>query len=90
MEEELKRIEVSASELRNAILDGRNVDILLYLAKYNPDVSIEDIRKRFGDDSVNGLKMLEKFNLVNEKENMLTLTDTGIFQVDNLLKMSSF
>ncbi|MFH1777452.1 MAG: hypothetical protein ABH952_07850 [Candidatus Omnitrophota bacterium] len=89
MGDELKRLYVDAYYLKNIILQNRNIDILLYLAKYNPEVKITDIIKNFGKESLEGLKALEGCNLVREEDGQLTLTNEGIFQVDGLLSIAA-
>lgn len=87
MEEELERISLDVSHIKNVLLSNKNIDILLYLAKYNPDVSIDDIVKAFGKDSLKGLKELEKCNLLKEQNGQVTLTHEGIFQVEGLVSI---
>ncbi len=89
MGDELKRLYVDAAYLKNVILQNRNIDILLYLAKYNPEVKIADIIKNFGKESLEGLKALEGCNLVREESGQLTLTNEGIFQVDGMLSIAA-
>ncbi|OYT53642.1 MAG: hypothetical protein B6U72_05105 [Candidatus Altiarchaeales archaeon ex4484_2] len=87
MGENLKELYHSASTLKGVVLEYRNIDILLYLAKYNPKITKEDIVKNFGEKSLRGLKDLEKYNLVNEERDRVTLTNEGIFQVEGLLTL---
>lgn len=87
MGEELKKLYHDASDLKGVITEYWNVDIMLYLAKYNPKVTREDIQKNFGEKSLKGLKDLEKYNLVKEERNGFTLTTEGIFQVEGLLTL---
>ena len=88
MEEEIsKEFYYVASNLKVVISEYRNIDILLYLAKYNPKVTKEDIIKNFGEDSLEGLRDLEKYNLVKEERDQFTLTNEGIFQVEGLLTL---
>lgn len=87
MSEDLKRLSVSASNLKNVILQNYNIDILLYLAKYNPKVTTEEIKEKFGEESLEGLKSLKEFHLVAEEKGILELTEEGIFQVDGLLTL---
>ncbi len=89
MGDELKRLYVDAYYLKNIILQNRNIDILLYLAKYNPEVKIADIVKNFGKESLDGLKALESCNLIREEGGQLTLTNEGIFHVDGLLSIAA-
>ncbi len=86
--EELRRVYAEASNLKAVMMQGSNIDILLYLAKYNPKVSKKDISEKFGTESLKGLKALYEFGLVKEDNGDLTLTDEGIFQVDGLLAIS--
>ncbi|MFA5247389.1 MAG: hypothetical protein WC408_05870 [Candidatus Micrarchaeia archaeon] len=83
---DLKKSYYDATRLRNAILENKNIDILLYLAKYNPNVSRQDIVNKFGKASLKGLELLKDFHLVKE-DSGLSLTSEGIFQVDGLLTM---
>ncbi len=87
MSEELKRISIEASNMKSVLLQNNNIDILLYLAKYNPSVNTKDITTKFGKESLEGLKNLIFSNLVKEEENNLTLTEEGIFQVEGLLTL---
>ena len=88
MGEELKRIYTEASNLKTIILQNNNIDILLYLAKYNPKVSKKEIIEKFGKESVFGLEALKNFHLVKENKGNLMLTDEGIFQVEGLLSIA--
>ncbi len=88
MSEELKRVYSDAIKLKNIILENKNIDLLLYLAKYNPKTTKEDIAKKFGKEALQGLKDLEDVKLVKEEENRLHLTNEGIFQVEGLLTIS--
>lgn len=85
--EELKRIGLEASNLNHVLLRDRNMDVLLYLAKYNPNVTIDYIRRKLGEDSVAGLEDLKRFNLVIEEKGSLSLTEEGIFQGGGLLTL---
>lgn len=87
MGENLKELYHSASTLKGVVLEYRNIDILLYLAKYNPKITKKDIEKKFGEESLHGLKDLEKYNLVKEERDRFTLTNEGIFQVEGLLTL---
>ena len=87
MGDDLKRIYADASNLKSVILQNNNIDILLYLAKYNPKVTKKDLIKKFGNDSLEGLNSLKDFRLVREEDGSLTLTDEGIFQVEGLLTL---
>lgn len=88
MGERLKELYHSASALKNVILENNNIDILLFLAKYNPEITRKDVMDKFGDESMEGLKDLERFNLVKEQKEKLTLTEEGIFQVEGLLSVA--
>ena len=88
MGEELKRIYVDASNLKSTLLQNKNIDILLYLAKYNPDVTEDEIKEKFGAESLEGLKALKNFHLVKEEKSNLSLTSEGIFQVEGLLTLA--
>lgn len=85
MGENLKKLASDAANLKSALLYKNNIDILLYLAKYNPKVSKKDIADKFGKEAIDGLRTLEQFHLVKEEEGNLTLTTEGIFQVEGLL-----
>ena len=87
MGENLKQLYYTASKLKDVISEYHNVDILLYLAKYNPKVTKKDIVKNFGEESLEGLKDLEKYNLVKEERDRFILTNEGIFQVEGLLTL---
>jgi len=88
MGEGLKKLFYSASNMKNTILENRNIDILLFLAKYNPRITRQDIVKNFGEESLDGLKHLEMCNLVREEGDKLSLTEEGIFQVDGLVSIA--
>ncbi len=88
MGEDITRLGINASNLKKILLQDNNIDILLYLAKYNPKITTEDISKNFGKESLEGLKALKEANLVNEEECHLTLTEEGIFQVEGLLTLA--
>lgn len=90
MSRDLSKAASRASELKNVILENNNIDILLFLAKYNPKVTIDTIMENFGKESVKGLKNLEKLDLIVKKNKNLTLTEEGIFQVEGLLTMVAF
>lgn len=88
MGEEINRMHADASNLKSIILQNNNIDILLYLAKYNPKVTKKDISNKFGNESTLGLDALKEANLVREEDGSLTLTDEGIFQVEGLLTLA--
>jgi len=89
MGEDIKRLSVEASNMKTILLQNNNVDILLYLAKYNPNVTTKDIENKFGKHSLDGIKGLLSFNLVKEENNNLKLTEEGIFQVEGLLTLAA-
>ncbi|MBM3303868.1 MAG: hypothetical protein FJY76_02135 [Candidatus Aenigmarchaeota archaeon] len=89
MGENIKRLSVEASNMKTILLQNNNIDILLYLAKYNPNVTTKEIEEKFGKDSAEGLKGLMSFNLVKEENCNLTLTEEGIFQVEGLLTLAA-
>ncbi len=64
---EEKRLGVYASRMKSIILQDNNIDILLYLAKYNPKVTLKDIEEKFGKESLDGLKGLKESGLVFEE-----------------------
>lgn len=86
--ENIKKMYVDAVNLKSVILQNNNLDILLYLAKYNPDVSRDEILEKFGAFSKDGLEALKTFHLVREENGLLSLTEEGIFQVDGLLSIA--
>ena len=87
MGEEIKQMEIAAEKIKSAMLKNNNVDILLYLAKYNPKVTLREIEDKFGKSSADGLKTLIGAGLVLEEGGSLSLTNTGIFQIDGLLAL---
>ncbi len=89
MGEELRRMHNIASSMKSTLLKNKNVDILLYLAKYNPKVTEEELAEKFGKPAVKGLRALIDIGLVEEKKGYLFLTNEGIFQVDGLLAMAA-
>ena len=84
---DIKKLGSDASCIKNAMLQGKNIDILLYLAKYNPNVTLKDIAKNFGKDSLQGIKWLEECKLVREESEVLALTNEGIFQLEGLMSL---
>ncbi len=86
--EQLKAISLDAATFKEMLLEGKNIDILLYLAKYNPDVPKSEILKAFGKESGKGLEDLKDAKLVMEKSSGISLTNEGIFQVDGLLAIA--
>jgi len=86
-QEDLKRLHSNATNLKTILLQNKNIDILLYLAKYNPKVTAKEIEENFGKDSLNGLKSLEEFHLVNQEKGFLTLTEQGLFHVEGLMTL---
>lgn len=88
MGQEIHRLGITASEMKATLLQNNNIDILLYLAKYNPNVTIDDIQKKFGKESVSGIKNLKSAKLLNDDNGKLTLTEQGIFQVEGLLTLA--
>ena len=86
--EGLKKTYFEITRLKEIILENNNIDILLFLAKYNPNVPRKDILTNFGKESLSGLEDLKGAKLVVEVDSGLSLTDEGIFQVDGLLSIS--
>jgi len=89
MGEEMKKLSLDAAKLKSIILNNKNIDILLYLAKYNPKVTEEEIANKFGKKSLEGLKQLINYDLVKEEKENLSLTNPGIFQVEGLLTLTA-
>jgi len=89
MGNELKQMHMAASSLKSTLLKNKNVDILLYLAKYNPKVTEEELAEKFGKPALKGLTALRDIGLVEERKGFLFLTNEGIFQVDGLLTMAA-
>ena len=87
MSEELKRLGADISNLKTILLQNNNIDILLYLAKYNPEVTTREIAEKFGKESLAGLESLMHFRLVTEEKERLLLTEEGIFHVEGLLTL---
>lgn len=88
MGEDIKRMYIDSTNLKNALLQNNNIDILLCLAKYNPRITVSAIVKKFGKESLRGLNVLREFRLVREDKDYLTLTEEGIFQVEGLLTLA--
>ena len=84
----LKRLGSEASNLKTILLQNNNIDILLYLAKYNPRVTANEIAEKLGKKSLSGLKSLMNFRLVREENERLFLTEEGIFQVEGLMTLA--
>lgn len=87
MGEDIKRMEVEMVKIKSAMLKNNNIDILLYLAKYNPKVTLKEVEGRFGKDTTAGLKALVDAGLVSEEGGGLSLTNSGLFQVEGLLAL---
>ena len=85
---ETQRLYVDAMSLKKVMLENHNIDILLYLAKYNPDVRKDELIRKFGETAEGGLEQMKGLHLVEERKGMVTLTNEGIFQVDGLLSMA--
>ncbi len=85
---DLKQLLHDANRLKHVLLETNNVGILLYLAKYNPDVTRNEIIEKFGKESLRGLDDLLRIDLVTEDEKGLKLTSEGIFQVEGLITMA--
>jgi hypothetical protein len=84
---ETQRLYADVVGLKKVLLENHNLDVLLYLAKYNPDVRKEDLIQTFGQTTESGLEDMKRFHLVEEKKGWVSLTHEGIFQVDGLLTM---
>ena len=85
--EEIKKMGLDASMLKSVILRNSNIDILLYLAKYNPETTVKEIADKFGKDSIEEVEILKQFCLIKQEDQHLTLTEEGIFQVEGLLTL---
>lgn len=85
MTSELEKKCAEAARLKQVLLENDNIGVLLYLAKYNPQVTRRVLAEKFGKTALKGLEDLKKFCLVAEKNRNLSLTPEGIFQVDGLL-----
>lgn len=88
MSEELKRLSLDSSSFKALLLKDNVVDILLFLAKYNPRVTLKEVKEKFGEDSAKDVESLKRFNLIIEDEGTLTLTEEGIFQIEGLLTLA--
>ncbi len=88
MGEQLKKMYHEASYLKKVLLENNNIGILLYLAKYNPNVTREQIKEKFGKDTLQGLDDLKQLDLITESEKGLVLTPQGIFQVEGLMTLA--
>lgn len=66
-DEQLKAMSLDAARFKEMLLQDKNMGILLYLAKYNPDVPKAEILKAFGRESGKGLEDLKEAKLVLEK-----------------------
>jgi|GEM_PF-1354351 len=87
--DEGKKTYKNIEQMRGLLIKNKNIDILLYLAKYNPSVTVKDIVKHFGQKSKAGVDELVECDLVTDTKGKLTLTPEGIFQVNLLLEISS-
>ncbi len=86
---ELKRVEYGAAALKNALLSGNTLGVLLYIAKYNPGVSLKDITSKFGKEATVRVEKLRELHLVAiEPSQKVSITNEGIFQVDGLLQLA--
>lgn len=88
MSETLKSMYLEANRLKAVVLEGDNLGILLYLAKYNPRVTREQIQEKFGKQSLKGLDELKRLEMVCESEHGISLTSQGIFQVEGLITLA--
>ncbi len=68
MEYELQRLYLDAMSRKKVMLENHNLDMLLYLAKYNPDVKKEELIQKFGETAENGLEQMKGMHLVEEKK----------------------
>ena len=84
----LKQLLHEANRLKIVLLEDNNVGILLYWAKYTPDVSRDEIIEKFGKESLRGLDDLLRIDLITEDEKGLELTSEGIFQVEGLITLA--
>ncbi len=84
-DEELKKISYDVLCIKHAMMKDDNTGILLFLAKYNPDITKDEIIEKFGTGATEGLKELINCNLVKEEDNKIFLTEEGIFQMAGLL-----
>ncbi len=75
-------------DLTAVLLNGKNVEILLYLAKYT-HVTKKEIESKLGGELTSGISELEQSGLIKTGE-FLTLTNKGIFQVDGLVGAKGF
>lgn len=87
MSEDLKLLSIDSSSFKALLLKNNIIDILLFLVKYNPKVTVKEIKEKFGEESAKDVESLKRFNLVIEDEGTLTLTEEGIFQVEGLLTL---
>ncbi|MEK6924212.1 MAG: hypothetical protein AABW54_03170 [Candidatus Micrarchaeota archaeon] len=88
MSESLTKLYHEASRLKSVLLENNNIGVLLYLAKYNPQVTRRDLKEKFGKDALKGLENLKRLELIDENDEKLTLTHQGIFQVEGLMALA--
>ncbi len=87
MSSELKTAYYAVARMKQLLLDNNNVDLLLFLAKYNPNVTRKRIETELGKDALKDLDSLKQFDLIVEDSKGITLTHEGIFQIDGLVSM---
>jgi len=88
MSEQLQQLYHDANRLKRVLLENNNIGILLYLAKFNPNVTRKRLKNEFGKEALQGLDDLKRFELVTESEKSISLTPQGIFQVEGLLTLA--
>lgn len=83
---EIEDIIFNVSSRKNILSKNINIDILLYLAKYNPKVTVNTIIGVFGEKTLSNLRELESINMIKREEDNISLSNEGIFQLDNMIK----
>ena len=70
-----------------SLTNEQHVKVLLYLERYNPDVTIEDLRHDLNmspTSTVDALNSLSKVGLITEKNRLFKLTDYGKFVISKM------
>ena len=87
MSDQMERNSLTFVNVKSLLIDDSAMGILLYLAKYNPDVSYQEILEKFGEESKDALAELKHFDMVSERNSLLSLTNYGLFQVEGFLNL---
>lgn len=88
MGEEITKMYHEANTLKTLMLRDKAIEVLLFLAKYNPKTTEAEIKKCFGGEVIETLEDFKKYDLVRSEADCISLTEEGIFQVDWLVSLT--